>query len=418
MKLGIINLGCPKNTVDTEVMLSCLKGMAITTNPKEADVILINTCAFLKSARKESSDAIRDMIKYGKKGVKIIVAGCFVTKDLNGLKKAFPGVFAWLGVNDMMNIGEAVRLGGDFTSEKPFVYKGKNHTAMLNPYSAYVKISEGCNHKCSFCIIPQIKGRYRSRKIADIAAEVARLVSSGIKEINLISQDLTYYGRDLYAKPVLDRLLKAILKKTRGYFWLRLLYLYPDFKVLKSIMPVIKNDSRVLRYFDIPFQHVNDRILKSMKRGYGKNEIMKTIDLIRTNLPGATIRTSFITGYPGEGKNEFAELLEFIRHGHVDRPGVFGYSDEPDSGAYGLTAKVKSKIIKQREKALTSAAAKVYYNISAKEQGQKKEALITAKAGKNAYLARTAGNAPDIDGYVSIESKTRLKPGQFCVVRI
>ncbi|HNZ30009.1 MAG TPA: 30S ribosomal protein S12 methylthiotransferase RimO, partial [Candidatus Goldiibacteriota bacterium] len=246
MKLGVISLGCPKNTVDTECMLSCLDSALLTTNPSDADVILINTCAFLKSARDESAGAINEMLLLKEKNpaLKIVVAGCFVSKDLKTLKEKFKGVNAWVGVNNISDIKTAIEKGGEFVNEKPFIYKSSGHTALLNPYSAYVKISEGCNHKCSFCAIPSIKGKYRSRAIQDIASETAAMAGAGIKEINLISQDLVYYGTDIYGEKKLDLLMSSILKKTKKYFWLRLLYLYPDLSLIKRIVKVMKSDER------------------------------------------------------------------------------------------------------------------------------------------------------------------------------
>jgi ribosomal protein S12 methylthiotransferase len=408
MKLGLINLGCPKNTVDTECMLSCLDSYSITTSAADADLILINTCAFLKDARDESRQAVADMIRQKKKNAKIIVAGCFVTKDLKGLLAQFPQVHAWLGINDMMSIGEAIRAGGVFVSGRPFIYKRAQHTVMLNPYSAYVKISDGCNHKCSFCAIPAIKGAYRSRKIEDIALEVKAMVDSGIKEINLISQDLTNYGR-----PMLDVLLRSILKKTKKYFWLRLLYLYPDIKVISKIKQIMEKDTRLCRYIDIPFQHVSDRVLETMKRGYGKKGILKVLELLRSIKGGAAIRSSFITGYPGETEKEFKEMHDFIAAGLVDKAGVFGYSDEPGTAAYESKYKVKEKTAKARKNRLILASSRVYlYNIK-RQVGLRKMVLITGEKGKNIYLARTQENAPDIDGYITVKSQIRLSAGEF-----
>ena len=413
MKLGIVNLGCPKNTVDTECMLSCLDSFSITTSAADADVILINTCAFLKDARTESRKAVSDMIRQKKKNAKVIVAGCFVTKDLSGLQKEFPGVHAWLGVNDLMSVGEAIRNGGVYVSGKPFIYKSAQHTVMLNPYSAYVKISDGCNHRCSFCAIPAIKGKYRSRSMEDIASEIKGMVDSGIKEINLISQDLTYYGRDNYGRPMLDALLRAILKKTKKYFWLRLLYLYPDKKVISGIKKVMEADPRLYRYIDIPFQHVSDRVLSSMKRGYKKADIMETLKLLRTVQGGITIRSSFIAGYPGETERDFTELLDFVSAGHVDKAGVFGYSDEPGTSAHKLKGKHNKKTVDSRKKRLMLASSQVYHYNNERQAGMKKTVLVTGIKGKNTYFARTQENAPDIDGYITVSSRKRLVPGGF-----
>lgn len=420
MKLGVISLGCPKNTVDTECMLSLLPGATLTTDPSKADTIIINTCAFLKTARAESQGAIGDMLAYKKKNprLKIIVAGCYVSKDLKELREKFPQIHGWVGINDIENIGRAVKEGGIFASSEPFIYRGASHTVMLNPYSAYVKISEGCNHRCSFCAIPGIKGRYRSRKMEDIAAEIKRLVEGGVKEINLISQDLVYYGADLYGKKLLPQLLKKILKATDKYFWLRLLYLYPDLDVISETAEVMASDPRVCAYADIPFQHVSDRVLKSMKRGYDRAGIGRVVKTLREKVPGIIIRTSFIAGYPGETKQESEELKSFIASGAADRAGIFEYSDEPGTGAYMLKGKISKRTVKSRAEALMLASALVceYNDIRLKNTVQ--EAVITGKTGKKKFSARLKQNAPDIDGYISIRAERSLKPGDFVRARI
>jgi len=420
MKLGVISLGCPKNTVDTECMLSCLDNALLTTDPSDADVILINTCAFLKSAREESSGAITEMLSLKKKNpaLKVVVAGCFVSKDLKGLKDKFKGVHAWVGVNNIESIKTAVAEGGEFVNEKPFIYKGENHTALLNSYSAYVKISEGCNHKCSFCAIPSIKGKYRSRTIEDIVKETHGMTQSGIKEINLISQDLVYYGADIYGEKKLDRLLEAILKKTEKYFWLRLLYLYPDPEIIKRVVKIMKKDERLCRYIDMPFQHVNDDILKSMRRGYRKKDIIEIIKYLKEQVPGVIIRSAFITGYPGETKARFNELREFINQGLIDRAGFFAYSDEPGTHAYTLKGKnAKKECERRRDILMVDSAEKYAYNKEAL-QGKKVKVLIAGMKNNNTYAARTQGNAPDIDRYVLIKASKKLSAGSFCDVKI
>ncbi len=420
MKLGVISLGCPKNTVDTECMLSMLSGFTLTTDPADADVIIINTCAFLKSAREESRSAISDMLGFRKKNprLKIVVAGCYVSKDLEELQKKYPQIHGWVGVNDIENTGRAVKEGGIFASSKPFIYKGASHTVMLNPYSAYVKISEGCNHRCSFCAIPGIKGRYRSRKTGDIAAEIKRLVEGGVKEINLISQDLVYYGADLYGKKMLPLLLKRILASTDKYFWLRLLYLYPDEEVITKTAGVMASDGRVCAYADIPFQHISDSVLKSMKRGYGRASVERVIQTLRKKVKGIVIRSSFIAGYPGETEADLSELKEFISSGAVDRAGVFEYSDEPGTAAYLMKGKNPAPVIKRRTKALMLASALICEYNNNKLLGTVTEAVITGKTGKNKYSGRAKQNAPDIDGYLRLSSAHNLKPGDFVKARI
>ncbi|HRQ42818.1 MAG: Ribosomal protein S12 methylthiotransferase RimO [Candidatus Aerophobetes bacterium ADurb.Bin490] len=420
MKLGVISLGCPKNTVDTECMLSCLDSALLTTNPSDADVILINTCAFLKSARDESAGAINEMLLLKEKNpaLKIVVAGCFVSKDLKTLKEKFKGVNAWVGVNNISDIKTAIEKGGEFVNEKPFIYKSSGHTALLNPYSAYVKISEGCNHKCSFCAIPSIKGKYRSRAIQDIASETAAMAGAGIKEINLISQDLVYYGTDIYGEKKLDLLMSSILKKTKKYFWLRLLYLYPDLSLIKRIVKVMKSDERVCPYIDIPFQHVSDNILKSMRRGYRKKDILEITAYLKEQVPGITIRSGFITGYPGETKADFEELREFIKQGHIDRAGFFAYSDEPGTHAYTLKGKHTIKECETRRGILMLDSAENYAYNKNSAKGKTIKVLIAGMKNSTTYAARTQGNAPDIDSYVLVKASKKLDAGSFCNVKI
>jgi ribosomal protein S12 methylthiotransferase len=416
MKLGVVNLGCAKNTVDTEVMMSYLRDMTLTNDPAHADYILINTCGFLKAARTESTRAISDMLKCKK--ARVIVAGCFVTKDLKNLMKKFKSVYAWVGVNDISNIRKAVEEGGVFVNAAPCVYKGEEHVTLLNPYSAYVKVSDGCNHRCAFCVIPSIKGRYRSRKTGDIANEVKALVDAGVKEINLISQDLTYYGRDNYGRLMIGALLKQILKKTKKFFWLRLLYLYPDVEAIKEITEIMEKDRRVCRYMDIPFQHVSDKILKSMKRGYGKKEITGIIEFVRSRIPSISLRTSFIAGFPGETENDFNELYDFIRAGYVDKAGIFEYSDEPGTNAAALGKKLSARMIASRQKRLALASAKVCYYNNSREAGKVKKVLVIGARKKFSYMGRTEENAPDIDNYILFESKRKLKAGDFTDVTV
>jgi len=422
LKLGIINLGCPKNLVDTECMISGLDNYEITRSPSEADVILINTCAFLKEAREESEKAISDMLAYKKKNkdLKVIVAGCYVAKEKDYLSKKFPQVYSWIGVNDIKNINKALNEKGTYDKSRPFIYSCGDRKMLLNPYSAYVKIADGCNHRCSFCTIPAIKGRYRSRKIEDIVREIDALTRSGIKEINLISQDLTFYGKDLYGRKKIGALLSVILNRVKPKFWLRLLYLYPDFEAIKQIIGVMKNDKKhvICRYLDIPFQHVNDFILKSMKRGYRKKDILKILDYAEKNVPGITIRSSFITGYPGEDRKKFDELLSIIKEGRIKKAGFFAYSDEPGTTAYKLKGKISGKESEKRKKGLLLASKKVYYYNNIKEKGKIKAVLVIGSAGKNLFIARDEINAPDIDSHVIIKSIEKLQIGGFYRAKI
>lgn len=414
-KIGLVNLGCPKNLVDLEVMLSFLKDYSITLNPEKADFLIINTCAFIKSARGESTETIKSILKQKNKNTKVIVTGCFVSKDFNLLKDKFNDIYAWVGVNNLADIKQAIKKGGIYIYSKPFIYKSKNRTVLLNPYSAYVKISDGCNHKCSFCIIPLIKGKYRSRNMDDIVNEIKNLVAAGVKEINLISQDTSYYGKDIYNYFAIDKLLKKILKNIKQYFWLRIMYLYPNFSIIKKIVKIMKNDDRVCKYFDLPFQHINTYILSAMRRGYSRNEIECIINFIKKELPGSVIRSSFIVGYPGETKNQFNELLFFIKSGKIDKPGFFKYSDEEGTEAFNCKNKISTDVINKRFKILTLAAKKIS---NYDGNGALKKVLITGVKNKNLYTGRTQTNAPDIDDYLLVSSKENLQTGNFYTIKI
>jgi ribosomal protein S12 methylthiotransferase len=413
--IGLINLGCPKNIVDLEVMLSFLDGYSITLNVKEADFIIINTCAFIKSARRETMSVIKTVFKNRSKRAKVIIAGCFVSKDVKLLMNKFKDVYAWIGVNDIQNIHNALTNGGIFVSSKPFIYNNKQRKVLLNSYSAYVKISEGCNHKCSFCVIPEIKGRYRSREIKDIVNEIKNLTNAGIKEINLISQDSSFYGKDFYGCHTLDKLIKEVLKSVKEYFWIRIMYLYPDFNLIKRVVDLMKKDRRICRYFDIPFQHVNNEILRDMQRGYSLDDVESIINFIKHELPDAVIRSSFIAGYPGETTGQFKELLFFIKNDKIDLPGFFKYSDEHGTPAYNKKNKVGNELINKRYNVLLRAAKKIRRH---NKKDEKEKVLITGIKKKNLYVARTQQNAPDIDDYLLISSEKDLITGNFYDIKI
>lgn len=420
LNIGLINLGCPKNTVDAECMLSYFNNFVLTNSPEKADIIIINTCGFLKKARDESEKAIKDMlsIKQKNKKLKIIVTGCSVEKEKEKLIKKYRDVYAWVGVNDFTRIKKIIKKGGKFLRGNSFIYSAKDRKMLLNGISAYVKIAEGCNKKCSFCLIPQIKGKFRSRKIGDIVKEIKVLIKSGVKEINLISQDTSYFGVDIYKKKALIDLIKKILKSIKKFFWLRIMYLYPDISIINGLIDIMKKDKRVCRYFDIPLQHINDKILKSMKRGYNKKYVLKMLKIIKSKIPDAIIRSTFIVGYPKEGKKEFNELLDFVKMGLIDKVGVFKYSDEQGTEAYLLKGKNTKNIISKRNKILIIASKKICDYNNKKLINKVLKCLIVGQKSEKILLCRTEGNAPDIDEYIEIENVDGLKPGDFCEIKI
>ncbi len=420
LNIGVINLGCPKNTVDMECMLSSLKNFTITKEPNKADVIIINTCGFLKKARLESEKAIKDMLKYKKenKKLKIIIAGCYVEKEKEKLIKKYKNyIHSFIGVNDLNKILRSIKYGGEYLDSKPYIYNSNERKILLNEISTYVKIADGCNRKCSFCVIPQIKGSYRSRTIDDIIKEIKNLIAAGVKEINLISQDSSYYGVDIYGKKKLIDLIKKILKEIKEYFWLRIMYLYPDFSIVKDLVKIMKIDKRLCRYFDMPFQHINNKILHNMKRGHNKEYLLKIIKYIKKEIKDAVIRSSFIVGFPGEGEKEYNELLCFIKQGLIDKPGFFLYSDEPGTDAFNLENKNDLKEIKKRYKKLTVVAKNICYYNNKKLKNKIVNCLIVGNKNKNFFLGRTQYNAPDIDDYIVLNNNNIAK-GNFYKIKI
>jgi ribosomal protein S12 methylthiotransferase len=409
-KIALISLGCAKNLVDSEVMLGLLekKKYRFVSRTEEADIIIINTCGFIEPARRESLELIERCLLQKKKTnrKKIIVAGCFVQKSKENLKKSYPDVDGWLGVGDFDQILQVVEGKPFESSPNCFLY---DHTfprlISTLPGWVYVKISEGCSHSCSFCSIPLIKGPYRSRSVSSIVREVEGLVSTGIKEINLISQDSTYYGQDRNEKDGLAQLLSGILT-IKNLRWLRILYGYPE-EVTDSLLDIMKEE-KICSYLDIPFQHSHPAIVRRMNRGFDGKRSLKLLDKIRAKIPDIAIRTSLIVGFPGERKQEFDDLKEFVTHARFDHLGVFGYSREKGTGCYDLGNTVTEKIIQRRIKTIMEIQADISHEINEKYLDQKIDVLIegTLKQEPDLLIGRGRFQAPEVDGMVCITSKT------------
>jgi ribosomal protein S12 methylthiotransferase len=412
----MVSLGCAKNLVDSEILMKQLEAnnfelVLDPVNTTDIDTAIINTCGFINDAKVESIDAILQFVQAKKQQHidHIYVMGCLSERYKSKLQEEIPEVDAFFGINDLKAIIH--HLGGEYKSN--LIGERKISTPV---HYAYLKIAEGCDRKCSFCAIPLIRGKHVSRPVEDIIAEASALVRSGVKEINLISQDTTYYGLDMYKKRLLPELLDS-LANVEGLEWIRLHYTYPDGFPLE-LLDVVRSHANICNYIDIPLQHISNRILKSMHRGMDGTTTRKLVEMIRKTIPGVAIRTTLIVGYPGETAKEFRELLSFINEYKFDRLGVFPYSHEEDTGAYQLRDSVAEKIKAERVAELMSTQEIVSRSINTKKVGQTMKVMIDRVEG-DSYIARTEHDSPEVDNEVIIsKSDKNLVPGSFNKVKI
>jgi len=398
-KIGILSLGCPRNLVDSEGILSRLKLKRYPiVDMHKADVAIINTCAFIEDAKKESIDAILDLIDLKRKGKlkKIIVYGCLTQRYRDTLVKELAEIDAFVGKISLNHELRRFPL-------TPFHY-------------AYLKICEGCINNCSYCIIPKIKGGFTSLDLNSILKKVEKFNRERISELNIIGQDITGYGMDLYKMPKLTELLKKIVKIASNIPWIRLLYLYPS-RITDELIDLMRNEPKICKYIDLPIQHINDRILKLMQRNTTKKDILRLIAKIRKDIPSVAIRTSLIVGFPSESDEEFKELLEFIREARFERLGAFIYSCEEGTKAFDFKKQVPDKLKIERFNAVMSAQQEVSQDINRKFLGQTLDVLIDEKEN-GIYLGRSQYDAPEVDGLVYVNSKNKLKPGDKVKVEI
>ena len=410
-KVALISLGCVKNLVDSEVMLGYLDkaGYTIVTDPDDSDIIIINTCSFIQPARKEAIDALKKAVEIqrNKEKKKIVAAGCYVERNKEDLKKIFPQIDVWIGVNDFDKIVQAVEGKPFKSSTNCFLYDHNSPRLISTPPAwAYVKISEGCSHQCSFCAIPLIKGAYRSRSISSIVQEVKELASKGVKEINLVSQDSTYFYRDISLDNGLPILLKELLgiKKLE---WIRILYGHPE-EISDALLDIMKEE-KICSYLDIPFQHSDPFIIKKMKRALDGKRALKLLQKIRKKLPGIAIRTSLVVGFPGEGKKEFDDLSNFVKEAKFDHMGVFTYSREEGTDCFTSGDPVKESEKRRRKDEIMEIQAEISYQANKKYLNQKIDVLIegTLEADDRGLLARGMFQAPEVDGvvFINLEGK-------------
>ncbi len=410
-KVVLVSLGCAKNLVDSEVMLGILAKQKydLVNEFDVADIIIINTCGFIHSARKEANKVIEKAVREKKKtqNKKIIVSGCFVQRSQNSLQKTYPEVDAWTGVTDFDKIGQIIEGKPYMSTQECFLYDHTFPRILSTPPSwAYIKISEGCSHQCSFCAIPLIKGPYQSRQISSIVEEVRKLVSKGIQEINLVSQDTTYYGHDLQMKGGLVLLLKKLLA-IDGLKWIRILYSYPE-EITDPLLDLM-HEEKICSYLDIPFQHSHPSLTKRMNRGMDGKRSLKLLEHIRKKIPDIAIRTSLVVGFPGEGKQEFRDLKTFVTQARFDHLGVFTYSPEKGTGGFKLGNPVKESVKRRRKKSIMDIQAEISYANNKKYLSHIFDVLIvgTLKQDQNLMVGRGQFQAPEVDGVIFITFNER-----------
>ncbi|MGO4882947.1 MAG: 30S ribosomal protein S12 methylthiotransferase RimO [Bryobacteraceae bacterium] len=430
MKIGFVSLGCPKNLVDSEVMMGQLvsRGHELTPHPDEADVLVVNTCSFIDPAKQESVDTILEMAEYKKTGraKKLIVAGCLVERYRGDIRRDMPEVDALIGTNELDRIAALCEgLAGDGGSQAaaPYLYHDLTPRVLSTPgHYAYIKIAEGCDHPCSFCVIPQYRGKFRSRRFESVIAEATRLFQQGVREINLIGQDTTCFGEDLGLTDGLAHLLARLAQiETPREKWIRFLYAYPN-KVTQKLLDTIAAHDALVKYIDMPLQHASASVLKRMKRGASGDIFLKLIERIRRTIPGVAIRTSFIVGFPGETDSDFEELCAFVKAANFDRLGVFSYSDEDTSASYALDRKVDARAIYNRKRHLMALQRKIARARNRKLVGSETTVLLSGVSSETDLLweARMSTQAPEIDGMMLINDFEGAAPraGQMRRLRI
>lgn len=426
MKIGFVSLGCAKNLVNTEVMLKILadSGYEITPDETEADIVVINTCGFIQSAKEEAIENILDVayLKSHGKLRGIVVCGCLCERYRSEIFDEMPEVDALLGAGSYHKIAEAVAAvarGEKYTSfeDREKAPLGGDRVLTTPEYTAYLKVAEGCDNRCTYCAIPMIRGRMRSRTVEDLVAEAKNLEALGVRELNLIAQDTSRYGLDLYGKYMLTELVRALCRET-SIPWIRLLYLYPD-KITDELIAEIRDNDRVCKYVDLPVQHINERVLSAMNRHGGGELIRSVIEKLRREIPGVTIRTTVIAGFPGETEDEFAELCEFVKETKFDRFGAFAYSQEEGTAAAAFDGQLDEQEKQDRCDALMRVQLAVSEKLLKEKIGAQIEVLCEGyDTVSGVYFGRSRADAPDVDGKVYFTAEKKIPEGCFVQVEI
>ena len=424
--IGMVSLGCAKNQTDAETMLGILRqdGHMIVDNPETADVIIVNTCGFIEQAKQESIDNILEMAEFKKGRCKLLIAtGCLAERYHDEMLKELPELDAVVGTGDYVKINEVIKAA--FSGDKPVLFGHKDYTPpeglpriLSTPsYTAYLKIADGCDNNCTYCAIPMIRGRFRSRKIEDIVKEAEELADQGVKEIILIAQDTTRYGKDLYGRYSLDKLL-AELCKIEKLSWIRVHYFYTE-AVTEELIKVMAENDKICNYIDMPIQHINNRVLKRMARRTNRDEIIEKIARIRKYMPESTIRTSIIVGFPGETDEEFEELYDFIKEIRFDRMGVFTYSQEEDTPAADFEDQIDEDTKEERRERLMELQQRISLEENQKKIGNILEVIIEGYDEENyMYFGRSRGDSIGIDSRVYVAAEDELNPGDIVKVEV
>lgn len=425
-KVGLVSLGCSKNTIDSELIKGILKAESFieTEELLEADVIIINTCGFIEDAKRESIENILELSNLKEEGncKALIVAGCLSERYKDQLLEEIPEIDGVIGTGNVEEISEVVKrcLKGEKVSKFGSInseYLERSERILLEEsHTAYVKISEGCDNLCTYCIIPKLRGKYRSRKIENIVKETERLVSNGVKEVILIAQDTSKYGTDLYGENKLPELLRE-LGKIEKLKWIRMLYIYPE-TFNDKIIQEIKTNSKVVKYVDIPIQHISNSVLKRMNRTVTKGQITTLIDKLRKEIEGIVIRTTLIVGFPGETETDFEELKEYVKEMKFERLGTFKYSKEEDTPAAKMENQIEEEIKEERYIEIMKIQETVSTNIMDKKIGKEFEVLIEENPENGVYIGRTYMDSPEIDGVFYVNSEKKLNIGDFYICKV
>lgn len=427
MKIMFVSLGCDKNLVDSEMMLGMLReqGYEFTDDELQADIVVVNTCCFINDAKEESINTLLEMAELKEKGQlkALIAAGCLAQRYKEEIQKEIPQVDVILGTMAIDAVAQAIEetLAGsgqnhykDLGAEPVY---GKKRIVTTGGHFAYLKIAEGCDKHCTYCIIPKVRGNYRSVPMESLIKEAEELVQGGVRELILVAQETTLYGVDLYGKKSLPALLRK-LAKIDGLYWIRVLYCYPE-EIDDELIAVIKSEDKVCNYLDIPIQHASDSILKRMGRRTSREQLRKIIGRLRSQIPDICLRTTLIAGFPGETSKDYGQLLEFIDEIEFDRLGVFAYSQEEDTPAAEMDGQVREDVKLQRQKEIMELQQDIAFDLAEEMIGRVLYAMVEGKvADEDVYVARTYKDAPNVDGYLFINTRENLMTGDFVKVRV
>lgn len=424
IKLGMISLGCSKNQVDAELMLALMQqdGWTLVADPEDADVVIINTCGFIEAAKQESIEAILEFCaKKERGGVRlVVVTGCLAERYRDQLATEIPEADVVLGLGKNSDIARTIRraLTGERVVEFGDKYdlKGEGERVLANPpYFAYVKVAEGCDNRCSYCAIPLIRGDFRSRSLESILEEVERLAARGVREINLVAQDTSRYGQDLYGNYMLPELLHRVCR-VEGVQWVRVLYCYPD-RITDELIAAIAQEDKVVKYIDIPVQHASGKVLREMNRRGDRESILELVRRLRTGIPGVVLRTTVIAGFPGETQDDLEELCKLVTEARFERLGCFAYSQEEDTPAGEREDQLDEQTRQRRAELIMELQMPIAFEFAESCRGRELEVLVEGRRGRE-YFGRSYMDAPDIDTKVYFTSSRRLVPGRFVRVKI